>query len=552
MDDIATTARVKQLCDLIGVKFLDHIIVGPGRDYYSFHQKQQIPLSSLKLTNNLEDIELEGFRVAENTAVKEEKKTVTLTVAESSEFHNMGEFHENITSVAEAVAKFKEIPPERMHGIPAIGIRVADLKNPEDSVEMDVLIGKRIDLDMLRYVPDIAENWQAQQMIAALIHDMPEAQIEGEIPENIQKKIDCIESRDKRADELHQITDKLEKGVKDVFQSDKYKQFLNVMAKFPRYSVNNTMLIMMQRPDAQLCQSFTGWKQMGRYVKKGEKGISILAPAPYKIEREQTKLDEKGRPVFDADGEPVKEKVEVTIRAFKVVKTFDLSQTDGKELPTIGPSELVGNIEGYPKLLQALQEISPVPVSFELIDGDAKGFYHLEDKKIVLGVANAWNARKGLPDLLTLAGRLGSDYQVVLIGLIEKQLLDIPSDVLGLLRTANQAELAQWYSTADVFVNPTYEETFGLTTVEAQACGTPVVVYETDGCPETVAPGNGRLVPQGDMQALENAVRDVADSNWSAEHKKMARFDKDTVYQGYVQLYENVLSTLGKGRVMAT
>lgn len=384
MDDIATTARVKQLCDLIGVKFLDHIIVGPGRDYYSFHQKQQIPLSSLKLTNNLEDIELEGFRVAENTAVKEEKKTVTLTVAECSEFHNMGEFHENITSVAEAVAKFKEIPPERMHGIPAIGIRVADLKNPEDSVEMDVLIGKRIDLDMLRYVPDIAENWQAQQMIAALIHDMPEAQIKGEIPENIQKKIDWIESRDKRADELHQITDKLEKGVKDVFQSDKYKQFLNVMAKFPRYSVNNTMLIMMQRPDAQLCQSFTGWKQMGRYVKKGEKGISILAPAPYKIEREQTKLDEKGRPVFDADGEPVKEKVEVTIRAFKVVKTFDLSQTDGKELPTIGPSELVGNIEGYPKLLQALQEISPVPVSFELIDGDAKGFYHLEDKKIVV------------------------------------------------------------------------------------------------------------------------------------------------------------------------
>ena len=384
MDDIATTARVKQLCDLIGVKFLDHIIVGPGKDYYSFHQKQQIPLSSLKLTYNLEDIELEGFRVAENTAVKEEKKTVTLTVAECSEFHNMGEFHENITSVAEAVAKFKEIPPERMHGIPAIGIRVADPKNPEDSVEMDVLIGKRIDLDMLRYVPDIAENWQAQQMIATLIHDMPESQIEGEIPENIQKKIDWIESRDKRADELHQITDKLEKGVKDVFQSDKYKQFLNVMAKFPRYSVNNTMLIMMQRPDAQLCQSFTGWKQMGRYVKKGEKGISILAPAPYKIEREQTKLDDKGRPVFDADGEPVKEKVEVTIRAFKVVKTFDLAQTDGKELPTIGPNELVGSIDGYPKLLQALQEISPVPVSFELIDGGAKGYYNLENKSIVI------------------------------------------------------------------------------------------------------------------------------------------------------------------------
>lgn len=173
--------------------------------------------------------------------------------------------------------------------------------------------------------------------------------------------------------------------------------------------------------------------------------------------------------------------------------------------------------------------------------------YHLEDKKIVLGVANAWNTRKGLLDLLTLADRLDSTYQVVLVGLIEKQLPELPLCVLGLLRTVNQTELAQWYSTADVFVNPTYEETFGLTTVEAQACGTPVVVYETDGCPETVAPGNGRLVPQGNIQALENAVRDVADSNWRADPKKMARFDKDTVYQGYVKLYENVLSTLKNG-----
>ena len=386
-EDIATTARIKQLCDLVGVRFLDHIIVGPGKDYYSFHQRDQIPLSSLKLTRNLGDIELEGFKVAENTAVKEEnqaKKIVTLTVAECSEFHNLGEFHENIKTVAEAIEKFQAIPPERMHAIPGIGIRVADVKDPEDSVEMDIVTGKRIDLDMLSYVPDIADNWQAQQMIAELIHEMPEAEICGEIPENIQKKVNWLESRDKRADELQQITDKLEKGVVDIFQSEKYKQFLDTMAKFPRYSVNNSILIMMQKPDAQLCQSYTGWKQMGRYVKKGEKGISILAPAPYKIEREQTKLDDNGKPVFDADGEPVKEKVEVTIRAFKVVKTFDLSQTDGKEIPSIGPSELTGSIEGYPKLLQALQEISPVPVSFELIDGNAKGFYHQQDKKIVV------------------------------------------------------------------------------------------------------------------------------------------------------------------------
>lgn len=380
VEDIGLTDRMNKICDLIGVKLVDHIIVGPGNEFYSFQEKNQMPLASLKLTKNLEDIEMEGFRVAENTAVKEEKKVITFTVAECMEFHSMGEFHENIKSVAEAVAKFKAIPPERMHGVPAIGIRAADPKDPDEYTEMDVLIGRRIDMDMLRYIPEIADNWQAKQMIASLIHEMPDVKVVGQIPDSIQKKIDWLESRDKRTDELQQITDKLEKGVVEVFQSDRYKQFLDTMAKFPRYSVNNSLLIMMQKPDAQLCQSFTGWKQMGRYVKKGEKGISILAPAPYKIEREQTKLDEKGRPVFDADGEPVKEKVEVTIRAFKVVKTFDLSQTDGKELPTIGPSELVGNIEGYLKLLQALQEISPVPVSFELIDGDAKGFYHLEDK----------------------------------------------------------------------------------------------------------------------------------------------------------------------------
>lgn len=384
VEDIGLTDRMNKICGLIGVKLVDHIIVGPGNEFYSFQEKNKMPLASLKLTENLEDIELEGFRVAENTAVKEEKKVITLTVAECMEFHSMGEFHENIKSVAEAVAKFKAIPPERMNGVPAIGIRAADPKDPDEYMEMDVLVGRRLDLDKLHYVPEIADSWQAQQMIASLIHEMPDVKVVGQIPDSIQKKIDWLESRDKRADELQQITDKLEKGVVEVFQSDRYKQFLDTMAKFPRYSVNNSLLIMMQKPDAQLCQSFTGWKQMGRYVKKGEKGISILAPAPYKIEREQTKLDDKGRPVFDADGEPVKEKVEVTIRAFKVVKTFDLSQTDGKELPAIGPSELVGNIEGYPKLLQALQEISPVPVSFELIDGNAKGFYHLEDKKIVV------------------------------------------------------------------------------------------------------------------------------------------------------------------------
>ena len=383
-EDIVLTDRVKQLSDLIGVRFLDHVIVGPEKDYYSFHQKEQMPLSSLKLTKDLNDIELEGFRVAENTVQKEAKMIATLTVAECSEFHSMGEEHTGVKTVKEAMEIFGSIPPERMNGIPAIGVRVANEEAQELFSEIDIFNGKRFDMEALSYVPEIRNNWDAQKLIAELIHAYPEAEIVGEIPEGIQKKIQFIESREKQADQLKVVTDQLEKGVVEVFQSEKYKQFLDTMAKFPRYSVNNSILIMMQRPDASLCQSFTGWKEMGRYVKKGEKGISILAPAPYKIEREQTRLDDKGKPVLDADGEPVTEKVEVTIRAFKVVKTFDVSQTDGKELPSIGPSELVGSIEGYPKLLQALQEISPVPVTFEQIDGEAKGFYHQEDKRIAI------------------------------------------------------------------------------------------------------------------------------------------------------------------------
>lgn len=383
-EDITLTARMKSIFDLMGIRFLDHIIVGSGKDYYSFHQHDVLPLSSLKLTKNLDEIELEGFKVAENTVKEKSDAVVTLTVAECGEFYNMGEFHEDIRTVSDALEKLKAIPLDRMHGIPSVGIRITDKEKPDDYTEMDIVRGKTIDLDMLKYVPEIAENGKAQQIIAEIIHAMPDAKIEGEIPEPVQKRVQWIEGREKKADELKTITDKLEQGVKDVFQGENYKNYLNVMAKFPRYSINNQMLIMMQKPDASLCQSFTAWKEMGRYVKKGEKGISILAPAPYKVEREQTKYDDKGRAVFDADGEPVKEKVEVTIRAFKVVKTFDLSQTDGKELPALGVNELVGSIEGYPKLIIALQATCPVKISFELIDGEAKGYYHKGEKRIAI------------------------------------------------------------------------------------------------------------------------------------------------------------------------
>ena len=187
-----------------------------------------------------------------------------------------------------------------------------------------------------------------------------------------------------RKKEMDEITVKLENGVKNIFEGDIYQDYLKFCAKLPRYSVNNQILIMMQRPDATMCQSFSGWKEMNRHVLKGEKGIRILAPAPYKMEREQDKLDSNGKAILDKDGEPIKEKVEVTINAFKPVSTFDISKTDGDPIPTLGIEELTGSVDGYKTLLGAIQEVVPVPITFENIESGAKGYFHLEENRIAV------------------------------------------------------------------------------------------------------------------------------------------------------------------------
>lgn len=401
-DDVAVTDRMAQICNMLGIKLLDHVIVGPGKDYYSFQEKGVLPVPNLKLETNIDQLEFGGMKVAETATIeKQSVKEVSFVVAECSEFHNMGELHENVGSVKEAIALFELIPPERMHGIPTIGIRVTDTSNPEIFTEIDIVRGKTIDLEMLSYVPEIANNKAAQFAIAEMIHAMPDAEIIGTVPEEIQKKVNVIDSREKQAEQLKEITDKLEQGVADVFSSDNYKQFLDTMAKFPRYSVNNSILIMMQRPDAQMCQSFTGWKEMGRFVKKGEKGIKILAPAPYTIQREQIKLDDKGNPMMDKDGEPIMESVEIKVNAFKVVSTFDVSQTDGKELPTLGVDELTGGVEGYGTFFEALKEVCPVPMTFENIEGGAKGFYSQTEKRIAIqeGMSEAQTVKTAIHEM---------------------------------------------------------------------------------------------------------------------------------------------------------
>lgn len=384
-EDVAVTDRMSKLCNMLGIKLLDHVIVGPGNDYYSFNERGVLPVPSLKLETNIDQLEFGGMKVAETaTMEKQNVREVSFVVAECSEFHNLGEFHENVGSVKDALVLFEQIPPERMHALPTIGIRVTDTNHPEIFTEIDIIRGNTIDMDMLSYVPEIASNKTAQFAIAEMIHAMPKAEIIGTVPEEIQKKVSVIEAKEKQAEQMKAITDKLEQGVAEVFSSDKYKQFLDTMAKFPRYSVNNNILIMMQKPDAQMCQSFTGWKEMGRFVKKGEKGIKILAPAPYTIQREQNKLDDRGNPMMDKDGEPIMESVEIKVNAFKVVSTFDVSQTDGKELPSLGVDELTGGVDGYGTFLEALKEVCPVPITFENIEGGAKGFYSQTEKRIAI------------------------------------------------------------------------------------------------------------------------------------------------------------------------
>lgn len=194
--------------------------------------------------------------------------------------------------------------------------------------------------------------------------------------------------------DMNSILKSLETGVENIFTGDKYAQYLQTMSKFHRYSFNNTLLIAMQRPDATLVTGYRNWQTMGRQVKKGEKGITILAPAPIKRKREQEILDQNNKPLLDGNGKPKTEEVEVVIPRFKPTTVFDISQTDGEPIETLAPEELTEAVADYELFMKAITEISPVPIRFDEIEGEAKGYYHSVDKEIVI--------QKGMSDSQTI------------------------------------------------------------------------------------------------------------------------------------------------------
>ena len=195
---------------------------------------------------------------------------------------------------------------------------------------------------------------------------------------------------------LKDITDSIEKGIQELFQSDKYAQYLRTMSRVHRYSVNNQMLIYMQKPDATLVAGFNKWRdQFERNVMKGEKGIKIIAPTPFKKKIEEQKLDPDTKlPMLDADGKVIMEEKEIKIPMFKPVTVFDVSQTDGKPLPQLA-SDLTGDVQNYEVFMEALRRSSPVPIDFKPIADNADGFFSLDDQSITI--------REGMSEIQTVS-----------------------------------------------------------------------------------------------------------------------------------------------------
>ena len=218
----------------------------------------------------------------------------------------------------------------------------------------------------------------------------------AEQPQEPRPVIPIVLTSEKPAEKLKEITDRLEQGIAELFDSERYKEYLKVMSKFHNYSFRNTVLIAMQKPDASLVAGFSAWKNnFERNVMKGQKGIKIIAPSPYKIKQEMQKIDpHTQKPIIGKDGKPVTEEKEITIPAYKVVSVFDVSQTEGKELPDIAVDELTGDVDRYKDFFAALEKTSPVPIAFENIGGGSHGYYHLEDKRIAIN--------EGMSELQTL------------------------------------------------------------------------------------------------------------------------------------------------------
>jgi len=241
------------------------------------------------------------------------------------------------------------------------------------------------------YIVESGEEWKPVTEIPEDYRIAPKIEYETAVAVTLPPKAQpnpstpfILEANNPR-DKLKEITNKLENGIKEIFKSEKYINYLKTLSKFHSYSMNNSLLIAMQNPAATQVAGFNAWqKDFKRTVKKGEKGMKIIAPAPFKAKKQVDKLDANGKPVIGTDGKHVKEEKEITVPAFTVATVFDVSQTEGEPLPQLGVSELSGNVDKYKEFFAAVEKTSPYPVDFEKIATGAKGYFHLEEKRIAI------------------------------------------------------------------------------------------------------------------------------------------------------------------------
>lgn len=250
---------------------------------------------------------------------------------------------------------------------------------------------------------------------------------------------------------LKKITENIENGINALFESEKFKGYLRVMSRFHQYSGNNQMLIYMQNPDATLVAGFGTWKQQKRYVKKGEKAINIIAPAPRKMTREVRQFDPQTfQPLFNSDGSAVTATEEITIPRYKVVNVFDVSQTEGKELPTIATT-LMGEVERYSDCLEALRHVSPVPIEFENILGAANGYYHHLEKRIAV--------KEGMSEAQTIKTAI---HEVAHALLHDRDKSDIPAEEDTQTKSSREVEAESVaYTVCQYFGLDTSDYSFG-------------------------------------------------------------------------------------------
>ena len=252
-----------------------------------------------------------------------------------------------------------------------------------------------------RFMEAIQKKDYVGYLLDFFLEDGPEeqklwiAEHQSEIA-NLERRVKFMADKPTNRERLQEITAGIEQGIKELFESEKYMRYLSVMSKFHRYSVNNTMLIYMQRPDATLVAGFNKWKnQFERHVKKGEHGISIIAPTPYKKKIEEMKRDpDTHAPILDADGKAVMEEKEIEIPMFRPVKVFDVSQTDGKPLPELA-SSLSGTVPHYEAFMEALRRSAPVPIEFEPMDENMDGYFSSEQQRIAI--------REGMSEVQTVS-----------------------------------------------------------------------------------------------------------------------------------------------------